>query len=306
MVQNSSRLYRIEAETGRDEPHSGVLLVTLGAFIDAGKIQRLLGDHLAGTCDAEVLASFDIDRLYDYRGRRPVMVFDSSRWASYETPSLQLRRLVDRDGDHYFLLSGPEPDFQWERLVEEVRDLIVELGISLVVTVHGVPMSVPHTRPVGMTAHATDVALIGDAVSPFGRVQVPASFGALLEFRLGEAGHKAAGFAIHVPHYLAASEFAEGALTALNAVVDLTGLNLPNDDLVTGAKANRRAIDAEVEGNEEIRAVLEALEQQYDAFMRGQRSPNLWAAQDSEIPSAEQLGADFEDFLRSVSDDDTD
>lgn len=173
MVQNSSRLYRIEAETGRDEPHSGVLLVTLGAFIDAGKIQRLLGDHLAGTCDAEVLASFDIDRLYDYRGRRPVMVFDSNRWASYETPSLQLRRLVDRDGDHYFLLSGPEPDFQWERLVEEVRDLIVELGISLVVTVHGVPMSVPHTRPVGMTAHATDVASSETPSRPSGASRCP-------------------------------------------------------------------------------------------------------------------------------------
>jgi len=146
-----------------------------------------------------------------------------------------LHRLTDRDGQTYYLLSGPEPDYQWERVVEAVRELVVRLGVTLVVHTHGIPMAVPHTRPVGMTAHATDSALIGDTASPFGRVQVPGSIGALLELRLGEAGHQAVGFAIHVPHYLAGSEWAEGALASLNAVVDVTGLNLPNDDLgVTG------------------------------------------------------------------------
>lgn len=303
-MQNSPRLYSLETEIDLDEAHSGVLLVTLGAFVDAGKLQSMLGEHLAQAGDAEVVATFALDKLYDYRGRRPVMVFDTNRWVSYETPSMQLRRMVDRGGDQYFLLSGPEPDFQWERLVEEIHELVVRLGIRLVVTVHGIPMSVPHTRPVGMTAHATDSTLIRDAASPFGRVQVPASFGALLELRLGEAGHQAAGFAIHVPHYLAASEFADGALAALNAVVDLTGLSLPNDHLVAAAKTNRRAIQAEVEGNDEIRAVLEALEQQYDAFTKGQDRPNLWAAEGSHLPSADQLAADIENFLRNVSDED--
>ena len=42
----------------------------------------------------------------------------------------------------------------------------------------------------------------------FGTVQVPASWSALLELRLGESGHDALGFAVHVPHYLAQAEFA--------------------------------------------------------------------------------------------------
>src|SRR5690606_25886894 len=133
-----------------------------------------------------------------------------------------------------------------------------------------------------------------------------ASLGALLELRLGEAGHRAAGFAIHVPHYLAATEFAEGALAALNAVVDATGLNLPNDALVAKAESTRRAIATEAEGNEELQLVVGALERQYDAWMEGQQHANLWTPEDMEIPSAEQLGAEFENFLRTVNDDDTD
>lgn len=303
-MQNPSDLYRLEPDAVGGEPRPGVLLVALGAFIDAGGVQRILSEHLLGSAEPELLASFDADQLVDYRGRRPVMVFDANRWAEYDTPTIQLQRLTDREGETYYLLTGPEPDYQWERMVAAVRELVSSLGISLVVTVHGVPMGVPHTRPVGLTAHATRAELISDVHSPFGRVQVPGSLGALLELRLGEADHPAAGFAIHVPHYLAATEFAQGALAALNAVVDLTGLNLPNDDLVTRAETNRRAIAAEVAGSDEVQGVVAALEQQYDAYVQGQEHPNLWAGEDSEIPSADQLGAEFENFLRTVSDED--
>lgn len=303
-MQNPSDLYRLETSAFHDGPGSGVLVVALGAFIDAGAVQRVLSEHLVATGETELVATFDVDQLLDYRGRRPVMVFDANRWSEYETPEMLVQRLTDRDGHSYHLLTGPEPDFQWERVVAAIKEIVVELGVTLVVSLHGVPMGVPHTRPVGMTAHATDPSLIKDVHSPFGRIQVPGSLAALLELRLGEAGHPAAGFAVHVPHYLAASEFAQGALAALNGIVDLTGLNLPNDDLVAKAEANRRAIAAEVEGNDEVTAVVAALEQQYDAFVQGQERPNLWAPEDSQLPSAEQLGAEFENFLRQVSDDD--
>lgn len=305
-MQNPSDLYRFETDTDLSESRPGVLVVALGAFIDAGETQRMLSEHLVETGTPELIATFDIDQLFDYRGRRPAMVFDTNRFAEYEQPAMLLQRLTDRDGHTYYLLTGPEPDFQWERVVEAVREIVVALGVTLVVTAHGIPMGVPHTRPVGMTAHATDATLIGEVQSPFGRVQVPGAFAALLELRLGEAGHKAIGFAIHVPHYLSGSEFAESSLAALNAIVDVTGLNLPNDALVAKAEVNRRAIASEVEGNDEVQAVVTALEQQYDAFVQGQEGPNLWAPESSEIPSADQLGAEFENFLRTVSDDDTD
>jgi hypothetical protein len=302
-VQNPTDLYRLETDADLATPRPGALIVLLGGFIDAGQIQQTLGDHLLENGDAEVVASFDVDQLLDYRGRRPAMVFDTNRWLEYEDPSMLLHRLTDRDGQTYYLLTGPEPDFQWERVVEAVRELSARLDISMVVTTHGIPMGVPHTRPVGMTAHATDPALVGESASPFGRVQVPASFGALLELRLGESGQDALGFAIHVPHYLANAEWAEGALAALNAITDATGLNLPNDDLVTRARANQQAIASEVAGSDEARQVITALEQQYDAFVEGQQRPSLLATEASQLPSADELGAEFEDFLRGVSDD---
>lgn len=305
-MQNPSDLYRFETDIDLTELPPGVLVVALGAFIDAGEVQQMLSEHLVETGTPELVATFDVDQLLDYRSRRPMMVFDTNKFIEYETPTILLQRLIDRDGTTYYLLTGPEPDSQWERVVAAVRELVVALRVTLVVTAHGIPMAVPHTRPVGMTAHATDPTLIGEVHSPFGRVQVPGSISGLMELRLGEAGHPAVGFAVHVPHYLAGSKFADGSLAALNAIVDVTGLNLANDGLVAKVGTNQRAIASEIEGNDEVQAVVKALEQQYDKFLEGQDHPNLWATEAPEIPTADQLGAELENFLRTVSDDDKD
>lgn len=302
-MQNPSDLYRFETDSDLKELRSSVLIVSMGGFMDAGHTQRLLTDHLLATNESNVVASFDTDQLVDYRGRRPAMVFDSNRWISYDDPSLVLHRLLDKDGTPFLLLAGPEPDYQWERMAEAVRGLVVALGVDVVVSAHGIPMAVPHTRPIGLTAHATDPRLIPEQDNPFGRVQVPGSLPSLLELRLGESGHDALGFAVHVPHYLAQAEFADGSVTALNAIVAATGLNLPSDDLVAAAGLNRAEIASEIEGSEEVSQVVAALERQYDTYIQGLQKPSLLATDVSELPSADEIGAEFEQFLREVSDD---
>jgi hypothetical protein len=304
-VQNPSELYHLETDTDPRELRASVMLVALGGFMDAGHTQRLLTDHLLASGESTVVASFDADQLIDYRSRRPAMVFDTNRWVSYEDPFLGLHRLVDRDGTPYLLLTGPEPDFQWERMSEAVRELVDLLGVDLVVSAHGIPMAVPHTRPIGMTAHATDARLIPVQDNPFGRVEVPGSLSSLIELRLGESGRDAIGFAVHVPHYLAQAEFADGAVTALNAITGATGLNLPIDDLIAQAGLNRAEIAREIEGSDEVGQVIAALERQYDTFIEGRQKPSLLATDVSELPSADEIGAEFEQFLRSVNDDES-
>ncbi|MBK9476190.1 MAG: PAC2 family protein [Tetrasphaera sp.] len=299
-MQDPTTLYRLQPAAAAATSPGGVLLVALGGFVDAGSVQHVLSTHLLATSTSELVATFDVDQLLDLRARRPIMVFETNRWESYDAPKIELLRLQDRDGTPYYMLRGPEPDYQWERMVAAVRQVADHLGISLVVSVHGIPMAVPHTRPVSYTAHATRSDLIGERVSPFGRVAVPASFSALLELRLGEAGEDALGFAVHVPHYLTQTEWAEGALAALNAVVDVTGLNLPNDDLVAKAQVGQLEIAAEIAKNTEASAMVTGLEEQYDAYLEGTERPSLLANEPTPLPTADELASDVEDFLRSV------
>ena len=295
----AERLYRYEVDTDPAALEPGPMIVAFDGFFDAGMAQRLLVDHLLEVSESHVVASFDVDSLVDYRSRRPVITFDANRYTDYADPSLVLHHLTDRDGQSYYVLTGPEPDYRWEAMIEAITRLMDETGISLAVHAHGIPMAVPHTRPVGMTVHGSDERLIGEHKPVFGTVQVPASLAALLEMRLGESGRDAVGFSLHVPHYLAQSTFHDAALTALNAIVDVTGLNLPNDALAEAAREGRVQIEREVEDNDEVREAVQALERQYDVHLRGLERPSLLAGEEQDLPSADELGAEFEDFLRT-------
>jgi len=301
-VQDPSELYTFETDASLGDLRASVLLVSLGGFVDAGLTQRQLTEHILATLPHTVVASFDVDQLLDYRARRPTMMFDRDRWSSYTDPTLLLYRVTDADGQPFLILSGPEPDYQWERVVKAVRQLIQVLGVTLTVSIHGIPMAVPHTRPIGKTAHATTPRLIGEHEAVFGPLEVPGSIGALLELRLGESEADALGYAIHVPHYLAQTQFADAAVVGLECFVGATGLNIPAEDLVATAGLNRAEISEGIAGSEEVAQVVAALERQYDTYMEAREKPSLLATDIRDLPTADELGAEFEQFLRSHTD----
>jgi len=132
------------------------------------------------------------------------------------------------------------------------------------------------------------------------RVQVPASAGHLLEYRLGQQGHDAMGFAVHVPHYLAQTDYPDAAELLLTSLSRSTGLLLSTDELRTSAAAVRIEVDRQIAENADAVELVQSLEQQYDAFMRGRSGDNL-LAQTGPLPTAEELGAELERFLANQS-----
>ncbi|SFK36712.1 PAC2 family protein [Cellulomonas sp. KH9] len=277
-----------------------VLVHAVRGFVDAGHAGQVAADHLAALGDAQRLVTFDVDQLVDYRGRRPVMTFDSG-WTDYDAPELVVDLLRDAQGVPYLLLHGLEPDLQWERWVAAVRQVVERFDVPLVVGLHGIPMGVPHTRPVSVTAHATRAELVADHTSMFGTVQVPGSASALLELRLGESGHDAMGFAVHVPHYLAQSSFPAAGLAGLRHVERATGLDLGLSSLEPAAAEVMQEVERQVEGSSEVAAVVQALEEQYDAFTRSVGRTSL-LAQATDLPTAEEIGAELERFLAEQTD----
>jgi hypothetical protein len=198
------------------------------------------------------------------------------------------------------VLAGPEPDLQWERFTIAVMSLLDRFGIRMTVGFNSIPMAVPHTRPAGVTAHASRRDLISGYEPWLQRVQVPASAGHLLEYRLGQQGHDAIGFAAHVPHYLAQTDYPDAADLLLTSVSRTTGLLLGTDELRTSAAAVRIEIDRQIAENADAVELVESLEQQYDAFMRGRAGENLLGTS-GPLPTAEELGAELERFLANQS-----
>ncbi len=290
--RNDQEVVRAEGETGQGP----VLLHAIRGFVDAGSTGELFTTHLHEEFEPRRLVDFDVDQLLSYRARRPTMTFDGDRWSDFQQPELAVDLLHDSEGTAFLLLHGLEPDLQWERFVGAMANVISHFDVSMVVGVHGVPMGVPHTRPVGSTGHATRPELLLPQLPVFGRLQVPSSASALLEYRLGESGQDALGYAIHVPHYLAQGEFAPAAQEAVQQVEKVTGLALESERLEEAAGESLAEINRQMTGSEEIRTVVQALEEQYDKFMETTHRTSL-LADSSALPTADELGAQFEQFL---------
>ncbi len=305
-MQDPAGLFKFEPDTDPAEMKASVLIVAFAGFFDAGAAQALIVQHLMDRLEHRMVGTFDIDQLLDYRGRRPVMTFDADHWSAYEAPTLSLRRFEDDEGTPFLLLSGPEPDYQWERVIHAVRHVVSALSVELVVMAHGVPMAVPHTRPLGASFHATRPERRASHTSMFGTVTVPGSLAALLELRLGEAGVDACGYAVHVPHYLAQSDYPPAAVIALECLAEQTNLRIPDSALRLAAAETMQVVQSELEGSPDAAELVATLERQYDTRTEELASAELSSTEalldpDGKVPTADQLGAEFEAFLRGES-----
>lgn len=305
-------LYRFEAtEVLEAVPRTGLTLVhALPGMVDAGNACRIASTYLRDELRHLRLVSFETDELIDYRGARPHATFDGTSYLEVDMPELTLSLMYDERDRPFLFLDGPEPDLQWRRLTEALIDLVEYFEVDRVVGMQAVPMAVPHTRPIGLFAHANDPALLGGpgaAPTPApgtapeegedGRSEliIPAAFSAFLEHRLGRASHPAMGYAAQIPHYLTRTDFPAGALALLRRVSEAADLDLPLVHLGDLTDAATVALQGTLAQNGEVRQIVGALEEQYDSLSEGGEATPIATTMD--LPTAEEIGEHFERFL---------
>ncbi|WP_032400227.1 proteasome assembly chaperone family protein [Rhodococcoides fascians] len=299
-MTEQSKMYELEFPAPQIFSNDGVgpvLVHGLEGFSDAGHAVKLATTHLRESLETELVASFDVDELIDYRSRRPTTTFKSDHFSDYDAPELNLYAVKDNVGTPFLLLAGMEPDLRWEKFTTAVRLLAEQLGVRRTIGLGSIPMAIPHTRPLGVTAHASDRALVKEGNSWAGELQVPGSASSLLELRMAQHGHESMGFSVHVPHYLAQTDYPGAAETLLENVGEAAELDLPLAALGEAAARVREQVNEHITGNEEVQSVVQALERQYDTYVAAQEQQSTLLASDEPLPSGDELGAEFERFL---------
>jgi predicted ATP-grasp superfamily ATP-dependent carboligase len=276
-----------------------VLVHSFSGFMDAGSAAQLAVSHLLDTCEHRLIGEFDPDGIIDYRARRPRMTYNVNRFTGVDIPTVKLHEVTDEQGTRFLLLSGPEPDYRWREFTDRVLDLIEDLEVDLTVGLIGIPWPAPHTRPVGVTFHATKPELVRGHVSTLGELEIPGHLAALLELRLGELDRDAMGLAVQVPHYLVQFEYPRAAIALLRALSGAAGLALPTDELAIAAETADLEIDRQTQNSEEFAPLLTALESQYDAGVAGDASATEEGG-GLPLPDADEIGAQVERFLAEM------
>ena len=295
-MQDPTSLYTFEMDTS-DVPHGLPLVAGLTGFTDAGGSVTQFTSALLEGLQTQVVATFDNDQLLDYRARRPTIYFDQDHLTNYQPASLALHLAQDEIGQQFLLLTGYEPDFQWEGFTDAVIGLVDEFQVKTTTWVHAIPMPVPHTRPIGVTVSGNRSELIETYSVWKPHTQVLANALHLVEYRLQRLEHPIAGFVLLIPHYLADTEWPTAAVTALESVSAATGLIFPTDRLREEGREFIAKIDGQVETNQELARLVGTLEERHDNYMEENPMRSPLTDEDGELPSADEIAAELQKFL---------
>lgn len=307
MSENTRRMYELEYPSPEvtSQGQSGpTLVIALQGYADAGHAVEAGAKHLLAALDNRPIASFNNDELIDYRSRRPSVTIDRDHISAAEHLNLNMSVLRDSAGKAFLLLSGPEPDLRWEAFTRAVADLADKFSVEQTICLYAAPMTVPHTRPMVVSAHGNDKDLVGKLFNFDSRLVVPGSASLHIEREMHRRGRNVAGYTAHVPHYLSASPYPEATLRLLEAVADAAGLELPLLALENDARRVSHQLVEQVEESGEIQQVVRALEVQYDEEVERYRKshPQTALPGEQDLPSGDELGEKFEEFLAHLDD----
>ena len=266
-----------------DDLVAPAVVAAFDGWIDAAGAATSCANQLG--LGGDTVIAFDPDVLTDYRSRRPVLDVVDGVLSEIAWPQLAIRRRRAGTRD-LLVLVGPEPDFRWRELGEDLSELALQLGVVEWITLGAIPAAVPHTRTTNVFATASKPGLLHHEVEqgPQGLLRVPSAALSSIELSVMGAGVPCVGFYAQVPHYVG-GPFASASIALLEHVERHLGVEVGLGSLPEDALAQRQRLDAAVEGDEGTRAYVAQLEA---------------GLEEERIPSGDELASEIERFLRDT------
>jgi predicted ATP-grasp superfamily ATP-dependent carboligase len=257
---------------------------------DAGDAASGAVSFLASTLGARRFAQVDSEEFYDFQANRPCIRLDEHDQREITWPTVEIfEAQAPRAPRDLVLVQGVEPSMRWRTLSANLIDLAEALGVQLVVTLGALLGDVPHTRPVTMTGHASDGALMQRLGLQGSSYEGPTGIVGVLHAACAQAGLPSASLWAAVPHYVAAASNPKAALALLRRVEGLIGVSVDVSELESASADYERQVGLAVQSDPEIQAFVERLELASDNEVEGSAA---------EVPSGDMLAREFQRFLR--------
>jgi len=257
---------------------------------DAGDAASSAVSFLASSLGAQRFARIDPEEFYDFQSNRPCIRFGDGERREISWPTVEIfEASAPRAPRDLVLVQGVEPSMHWRAFCAHIVDLAEALGVQAVVSLGALLGDVPHTRPVAMSGHASDVAMLERLGLSASAYEGPTGIVGVLHTACADAGLPAASLWAAVPHYVAAATNPKAALALLRKVESLVGVSVDVSELESASADYERQVGLAVQSDPDIQAFVERLEQAADSD--GQSSVE-------DVPSGDMLAREFQRFLR--------
>ncbi|TDE09523.1 PAC2 family protein [Jiangella asiatica] len=271
---------------GTPQLRDPVLIAAFEGWNDAGEAATAGVEHLEHEWRATPVAALDPDQYYDFQVNRPQVSVDETGLRSIEWPTTRLSvvHLDDADRD-IVLLRGIEPNMRWRGFCAELLAVAADLGVEEVITLGALLADVPHTRPVPVTASASDPDQADRLGLEASKYEGPTGIVGVFQDAATKAGLESISLWAAVPHYVAQSPCPKATLVLMQRVEDVLRLPVPLGDLAEQAEAWQHGVDELAEEDSDVAEYVRRLEEARDTV-------------DLPEASGEHIAREFERYLR--------
>ncbi len=278
----------LELETDTLGPlRSPVMLLALTGLFDIGGAATTALDRFAPADHAITIGEIDPDPFYDFTQERPHVEVDDASLRTIRWPENQFDVVRGQGGRDLVVLVGVEPHLGWRTYAECIVSAATRLGCEAVVTVGSAAEAVPHTRKSAVTGSTTDPTLAGMLGIGQPSYQGVTGVVGVIQAQLAEAGIPSVSLRVGVPHYLMNAEHPQAVAALQTHLAHVLNVPVPDDagELADEIDRWRTLHDEVVESDVQLQFYVRMLEQDFDRKA------------EASIPSADDIGAQFERFL---------
>lgn len=262
------------------------LILAFEGWFDVAEAATGAVRWLAKQYNADDVAGIDPEPYFDFTARRPeVKLVDGERIIEWPANDCAVARLPEH-GHDLVLLAGIEPHLRWQTFTQDLIEVIRTTGAEMVITLGAMADAVPHSRPPLVKGSSTSAALAGRLGLDRPSYQGPTGLIGVLHDRLDREQIPVISLRVAVPHYVASSPNPKATLALLHHLEHVTGVPTAHAGLLKVAEAWEQQVNTAVANDDEVRAYVRRLEDQADRRLAQQ------------LPTGEDLAAEFEKFLR--------
>ena len=270
---------------------SPLLVVAFEGWFDAGECATGAIQWIIDHYEARRVARIDPEEFFDFQENRPLVEIGEDGERRIRWPSIGAH-VIENDLAHdLVVLSGLEPRMRWRTFCESVVEIARDTKCEMVVTLGAMVAGIPHSRPSAVQGSAASAELARRLGLDRPSYQGPTGIIGTLHDALDNADLPVISLRVGVPHYVAGPPNPKGTRALLAEFEKVTGVRTEYADLDASVLEWEQRVSDAVEQDPEIIGYVRQLEEEADR------------AEATDLPSGDDLAAEFQKFLREERDD---
>jgi predicted ATP-grasp superfamily ATP-dependent carboligase len=275
----------LELESEPKLSHPRVVAAFRG-WNDAGGAASLAAGYLRSATEATRCAVIDSEPFIDYQQTRPTVQLVDGDVRRIDWPVTEVFASTSHD---LLIVLGTEPNMRWRAFSDAIVGFARRYEPRLVITMGALLADTPHTRPVPVSASASDPDLMSKHGLTRSTYEGPTGIVGVLHDSCSRAGLVSASLWAATPHYISASPNPQAAVALLDRLSELAGTPAGSAELHRAASEYQLRVASAIADDPDVAGYVEQLER---------------AADRDDPPTGEELAADFERYLREQADED--